>query len=144
MALAGDLARIAEAAHARGRLTGVLPAELVDGSRVYLCAYESGDWLALGDDEQPVTSRKLVHTAASLSALCEVAEEIVGDRSAIVPPPRLASSAYLDSLGDAARRAERAAGIHGPSPFGAAVENAFPAVEALAAQVVARHLTPLT
>ena len=143
MALADDLARIAQAAQARGRLTGVLPVELVDGSRVFLCAYESGDWLALRDDEQPVASREQVHTAASLSALCEVAEEIVGDPSAIAPPPRLASNAYLDSLGDAARRAERAAGIHGPSPFGAAVENAFPAVEALAAQVVARHLTPL-
>jgi len=143
MALADDLARIARAASARGRLTGVLPVELVDGSRVYLCAYESGDWLALRDDEQPVASRELVHTAASLSALCEVAEDVVGDPSAIVPPPRLASDAYLDLLGDAARRAERAAGIHGPSPFGAAVENAFRAVEALAAQVVARHLNPL-
>ena len=143
MALADDLARIAQAARARGRLTGVLPVELVDGSRVFLCAYESGDWLALGDDEQPVTRRELVHAAASLSALCEVAEEVVGDPSAIALPPRLASNAYLDSLGDAARRAERAAGIHGPSPFGAAVETAFAAVEAVAAQVVARHLTPL-
>lgn len=143
MALADDLARIAEAANARGRVSGVLPAELIDGSRVYLCAYESGDWLALGEDAAPVASRAVVHAAASLSALCEIAEEVVGDPAAVVAPPRLASNAYLDSLGDAARRAERAAGIHGPSPFGAAVENAFPAVEAVAAQVVARHLTAL-
>jgi hypothetical protein len=143
MALADDLARIAQAAHARGSLSGVLPVELIDGSRIYLCAYESGNWLALGDDEQPAASRAVVHAAASLSALCEIAEDAVGDPAAVQPPPRLASNAYLDSLGDAARRAERAAGIHGPSPFGAAVENAFPAVEAVAAQVVARHLTPL-
>jgi hypothetical protein len=144
MALADDLERIALAAQSSGNLTGVLPVELVDGTRVYLCAYESGDWLALGDDEQPLTSRQRVHTAAALSALCEVAEEVVGDQSAIVPPPRLATNAYLDALGAAARRAEQAAGIRGPSPFGAAVESAFQAVEELASQVVARHLTPLT
>ena len=143
MALADDLERIVHAAQARGALTGVLPVELVDGSRVYLCAYESGDWLALGDDEQPLTSRERVHTAAALSALCEVAEEVVGDPAAIEPPPRLATNAYLDALGAAARRAEHAAGIRGPSPFGAAVESAFAAVEELATQVVTRHLTPL-
>jgi hypothetical protein len=144
MALADDLERIARAAQSRGALTGVLPVELVDGTRVYLCAYESDDWLALGDDEQPLASREQVHTAAALSALCEVAEEVVGDPSAVDPQPRLASNAYLDALGAAARKAELAAGIRGPSPFGGAVEGAFSAVEELAAQVVARHLAPLT
>ena len=96
------------------------------------------------DDEQPLTSRERVHTAAALSALCEVAEEAVGNPSAVEPPPRLATNAYLDALGVAARRAELAAGIRGPSPFGAAVESAFAAVEELATQVVTRHLTPLT
>jgi hypothetical protein len=144
MALPDDLERIATAAQERGPVSGILAAELLDGTRVYLCSYESGGWLALGDDGAPRTSRREVHTAASLSALCEVAEDAVGDAAAVVPPPRLASDGYLDALGAAARLAEKAAGILGPSPFGAALEYALPAVEVLAEQVVERHLTPLT
>ena len=51
------------------------------GRRVYLCAFESAEghsWLALGDDAQPLTERRLVREAASLAALCEVAEESAG------------------------------------------------------------------
>ncbi|HEY6463249.1 MAG TPA: hypothetical protein VIY73_23940 [Polyangiaceae bacterium] len=144
MALADDLERSARAAQAHGPVTGVLVAELLDGTRVYLCAFESGDWLALGDDEQPVTSRRAVHDAAALSGLCEVAEELIPDPAAVLPPPRLATNAYLDALGAAARRFEHAQGVVGPSPFGAALESAFQGVEAVAAQVLARHLTPLT
>ncbi|MGH2971784.1 MAG: hypothetical protein ACRDLE_06610 [Gaiellaceae bacterium] len=129
MALADDLERIAQAAQSREPVSGVLAADLVDGTRVYLCAFESGSWLALGDDGEPIASRRAVHEAASLSALCEVAEEL-----AEVEPnlPRLASNAYLDTIG--ARL--------GPG-LTASFEQSFPAVEALSAQVVARHLTPL-
>jgi hypothetical protein len=150
MALADDLERMANAAAAPGeRVTGVLATELLDGRRVYLCAYESGAWLALDDDAQPVTSRQAVHDAAALSGLCEVAEETLGLlssdlESVIEVPPRIATNAYLDSLGAAARRFEHDRGSRGPSPFGAALESAFPAVEGLAEQVVERHLTPLT
>ncbi|MDE3025495.1 MAG: hypothetical protein KGI93_08005 [Acidobacteriota bacterium] len=125
MAPADDLARIAQAAQAHGTLAGVLPVELVDGTRVYLCAYASGDWLALGDDERPVTSRRAVHDAASLSALCEVAEELAGVETSA---PRVATTEHLDRVGAAV-----AAGI----------EQALPSVRALADRVVARHLTPL-
>ena len=51
------------------------------GRRVYLCAFESAEghaWLALDDDAQPLTERRLVREAASLAALCEVAEESAG------------------------------------------------------------------
>lgn len=146
MALTDDLERSARAAQGRGGpLSGVLAVELLDGTRVYLCAYESGDWLALDGADRPVTSRKTVHDAVALSALCELAEESLptAEREAVLPPPRLATDRYLDALGAAARKYEQAAGIQGPSPFGAALEHALPAVEALAEQVLARHLTPL-
>jgi hypothetical protein len=51
------------------------------GRRVYLCAFSSAEghsWLAFGDDAQPVTERRLVREAASIAALCEVAEESAG------------------------------------------------------------------
>jgi hypothetical protein len=144
MALVDDLERMAKAAEAPDeRVTGVLAAELLDGKRVYLCAYESGAWLALDDDAHPLTSRQAVHEAAALIGLCEVAEEVSPDPAEIVPPPRVATNAYLDALGAAARRFEHERGNRGPSPFGSALESAFAAVEELADQVVARHKTPL-
>jgi hypothetical protein len=61
-------------------LTGVLVAETL-GRRVYLCAFESSEghaWLALDAEAAPLTERRLVRDAASLAALCEVAEESAG------------------------------------------------------------------
>src|SRR5512146_2120817 len=79
MALADDLERVAlAAAGGDDRVVGVLAAELLDGSLVYLCAFESGAWLALDAAAKPVASEQAVHEAASLSALCEVAEESAG------------------------------------------------------------------
>ncbi len=84
MAVADDVARIAGAAAAftapGEELVGVLVAETL-GRRVYLCAFESGEgraWLALGDDAQPLTELRLVRDAASVAALCEIAEESAG------------------------------------------------------------------
>lgn len=85
MGLLDDLERIAAAAarHAEEgeELSGVLAAEPSAGGRVYLCAYASRDghsWLALDDGGSPVPDRELVRQAASLVALCEVAEESAG------------------------------------------------------------------
>ena len=84
MAIADDVARIADGAAALAgpgeELRGILVAETL-GRRVYLCAYETGEaraWLALGDDARPLRERLLVREAASLAALCEVAEEAAG------------------------------------------------------------------
>jgi hypothetical protein len=177
MALADDLERIAGGAAAPGeRVTGVLAAELLDGTRVYLCAYESGVWLALDDAGTPLTSKRVVHDAVTLAALCEVAEETAGGgdlddlrarleelrvteapagieaaqeaadalAATIRPQPRLATTEYLDALGAASRRLEQALGDEAGSPFAQALEHALPAVEELAAQVIARHTTALT
>jgi hypothetical protein len=86
VALSEDLERIAVAAAAFAasgeRITGILAAEPLGAGRVYLCAYESEDgghtWLALDDLGAPVESRRIVHDAASLAALCEVADETAG------------------------------------------------------------------
>jgi hypothetical protein len=84
MALAEDVAQIAGFAvglAAPGEeLGGVLVAETL-GRRVYLCAFESADgrtWLALDDEARPLSEARLVREAASLAALCEVAEESAG------------------------------------------------------------------
>ena len=100
MALEEDLARAADRAGgfaAPGeRVAAVFAAELAAGRRVYLCAFdgrEARTWLLL-DEAVPVTSRAVVREAVSLTALCEVVGEAVGDE-----PPRLASPAYLNEFG---------------------------------------------
>jgi hypothetical protein len=84
MTVAEEVGRIASAAAAFAgpgeEVTGVLVAESL-GRRVYLCSFESAEgrtWLALGDDAQPLIDGRLVREAASLAALCEVAEESAG------------------------------------------------------------------
>jgi hypothetical protein len=84
MSVAEDVAGIASAAAAFAgqgeELAGVLATETL-GRRVYLCAFESAEgraWLALDAAGEPLTEGRLVREAASLAALCEVAEESAG------------------------------------------------------------------
>jgi hypothetical protein len=61
-------------------LGGVVAVETL-GRRVYLCAFAAATghtWLALDGDSRPITDMRLVREAASLAALCEVAEESAG------------------------------------------------------------------
>jgi hypothetical protein len=180
--LADDVARIAAAAArfaaAGERVAGVLAAEPLPGGRVYLCAFESAEgraWLALADDAEPVSDRGLVREAATLAALCEVAEESAGGgrldevrarlaelreteapagieeaeeaaaalARTLQPEPRLASTGYLDAVGAASRRLEHALGDSTGSPFAAAMQQALPAVEELAADVERAYKGPL-
>ena len=182
MPLAAELERIAALAAAFAdpgeALTGVLAAEPDIGTRVYVCAFERGDehaWLVLDEEGRPIESRSVVRDAATVAALCEIAEETAGGgdlaelRSQLVtlrltenPPgideaedaalalehvlgtaPRVATPAYLDAVGTATRRLERALGDDAGSPFAAALQAAAGAVEELAAEVVARHKRPL-
>jgi hypothetical protein len=62
---------------------------------------------------------------------------------ALQPEPRLASTDYLDRLGTAARRLEQALGDDAGSPFAAAMQQALPAVEELAADVERTYKGPL-
>jgi hypothetical protein len=182
MSVAEDVGRIAEAAAAFAgpgeELAGVVAVDTL-GRRVYLCAFESSEghaWLALGAAGEPLTDRRLVRDAASLAALCEVAEETAGGgdltalratladlrrreapegieeaetaalelEQTLQPEPRLATTAYLDALGVASRRLEQALGEESGSPFAAALQQALPAVEELAAEVERRYKGPLT
>jgi hypothetical protein len=84
MSVAEDVGHIASAAAAFAEpgedVAGVLVTETL-GRRIYLCAFESAEgraWLALGADAEPLTDGRLVREAASLAALCEVAEESAG------------------------------------------------------------------
>jgi hypothetical protein len=63
--------------------------------------------------------------------------------AAIEPAPRLATTSYLDRLGDASRRLEQALGDDGGSPFAAAMQAALPAIEELAAEVERTYKGPL-
>jgi hypothetical protein len=58
-------------------------------------------------------------------------------------PPRLASTRYLDGVGAAVRRLERALGQDGPSPFAEAMRGGMGVVEALADDVEANYKRPL-
>jgi hypothetical protein len=74
-------ARAAAHAAADEVLSGVIATEPVSGERVYLCSFERADrrtWLALDAGGSPITSRSLVREAASIAALCELAEETAG------------------------------------------------------------------
>jgi hypothetical protein len=83
VALTDDLERIAASAAAQVDavetvLAGILATEPAAGTRIYVCAFESGgarSWLAVDGDGAPVASERSVRDAVSIAALCEVAEE---------------------------------------------------------------------
>jgi len=84
MTVVEDVGRIASAAATFAEegeeLAGVLVTETL-GLRVYLCAFESAEgraWLAFGAAAEPLADVRLVREAASVAALCEVAEESAG------------------------------------------------------------------
>jgi hypothetical protein len=56
--------------------------------------------------------------------------------------PRVATTEYLDRIGAAARRLEQALGDEAGSPFAAALQQALPAVDELAAEVERRYKRP--
>jgi hypothetical protein len=88
------------------------------------------DLLALRMTENPPGIDEAEDAALAL-------ERIVG------APPRLATAAYLDKVGAATRRLERALG-EDESPFGKAMASALAAVDALTAEVEARYKLELT
>ena len=167
-----------EQAEAGEVVSGILAAEATPGERVYLCSFdaEAGRrWLALDGSGAPITNRRVVRDAASIAALCEVAEETAagGDlddllsrlvavrmteapagieeaeeaarnlQRTIEAPPRLASPAYLDRLGEATRRLEHALG-EGGSPFAEGMKLALAAVESLTAEIEQNYKADLS
>lgn len=85
MALEEELARVAAAAAAHAEpgeaVAGVIAAAPASGVRVFLCAFERGSaqsWLVLDDEGNPIAARALVREAASIAALCELADDAAG------------------------------------------------------------------
>jgi hypothetical protein len=73
---------------------------------------------------------------AAEAAAAGLAETLQGE-------PRLATTDYLDRVGAAARRLEQALGDEAGSPFAAAMQQALPAVDEVAAEVERRYKGPL-
>jgi hypothetical protein len=122
--LQDELVHAAEAAAAFAapgeRVEAVLAAEPAGGSRVYLCAFTNDadrTWLVLGDDGKGLASRNAVREVVSITALCEVAEEIAG----VEPALRVASPRYLDEIGSP----ELAAALGAIEALTAEVEAAY-------------------
>jgi hypothetical protein len=61
----------------------------------------------------------------------------------ILPPPRVATLAYLDAIGTAAGRLEQALGEVGGSPFAQAMKSGLAAADELAVQVERSYKAPL-
>jgi len=81
MALADELMRIADAAGEHGPVLGVLAAEPAAAARLYLVALgpdEARRWVVLDDDGRVVARRDDVRDAASIVAMCELAEDLAG------------------------------------------------------------------
>jgi len=138
VSLREELERIAAAARGYAddgeELAAVIPAEPATGVRVFLCAFSDGEersWLALGPDGQAVSDRSLLRDAVSIAALCELAEDCADGLDELEEPPRVASPAYLDAIGAAARRLEQGPG----SRFAEAMKQGSVAVEGLTVEV---------
>ena len=147
MSLTDELEQIARDARTYAddgeELAAVIPAEPAHGVRVFLCAFSAGgeerSWIGLRPDGNAVLDRSLLRDAVSIAALCELAEDYADGVDAIEEPPRVASPAYLDAIGAAARRLEEGPG----SRFTEGMKQGSIAVEGLAAEVEGRYKVEL-
>jgi hypothetical protein len=115
-----EIARVAATYAVDGeRLSGVLPAEVEPGERIYLCAFErdeSHTWLAFDGEGAPVSGRNRVRAAVSIIALCELADESAGGgdlselRSQLVAVRLTENPEGIDEAEEAARALEAAVG----------------------------------
>jgi hypothetical protein len=81
MTLADDLVRTADAAGVHGQVLAILAAEPAAGLRRYLVALgpeAARRWVVLDDGGTVVARRDDVRDAASIVALCELAEDLAG------------------------------------------------------------------
>jgi len=69
----------------------------------------------------------------------EAEEAALALEQALASPPRVASAAYLDAVGFAARRLEHALGESDASPFGEAMQQSIGVVESLASEVESNY-----
>jgi hypothetical protein len=177
MALDDDLERIAGAAAAHGEVAAVMAAEPAHGRRLYLVALDAGEtrrWAVLDEAGAIVERRDDVRDAASIVAMCELAEDLAGGgdleelrnqlaqvrmveqprgieeaeeaalalERTIGAPPRVATPAFLDSVGAATVALERALG-EVSSPFSEAIRSSAGAVDEFVREVERDYVLPL-
>lgn len=95
-------------------------------------AEESAGGGELGDLRARLVELRLTENPAGIEEAEVAAAEL---QEAIQAPPRVASVAYLDALGQAASRLEHALGEVGGSPFAEAMKSGVPAADELANEV---------
>jgi hypothetical protein len=89
-----------------------------------------------GGDVQQLRTQLLTLRLTEAPVGIEEAEEAALElEQTLGTTPRVASAAYLDAVGNATRRLERALGETGQSPFGVVMQNAIGAIDQLAADV---------
>jgi hypothetical protein len=101
---------------------------------------EIAEETAGGGDLQELRGQLLTLRITEAPQGIEEAEEAaLALEQALDTSPRVANAAYLDAIGAATRRLERALGETGHSPFAAAMQAAAGAVEELAANVESHY-----
>jgi hypothetical protein len=101
---------------------------------------EIAEETAGGGDLQELRGQLLTLRISEAPEGIEEAEEAaLALERALDSSPRVANAAYLDAIGAATRRLERALGETGGSPFATAMQAAVAAVEELAADVESNY-----
>jgi hypothetical protein len=103
-------------------------------------AEESAGGGELGDLRARLVELRLTENPEGIEEAEVAAAEL---QQTIRTPPRVASVAYLDALGQAASRLEHAIGEVGASPFAEAMKTGIPAADELADEVESRYKGPL-
>jgi hypothetical protein len=96
-----------------------------------------------GDLDELRAQLVAVRVTESPPGIDEAEEAVAALQRAVGRPPRLATPAYLDSVGAATVRLERALGESAASPFVAALRAAAGAVEELVREVETGYKEPL-
>lgn len=103
-------------------------------------AEESAGGGELGELRARLVELRLTENPEGIEAAEVAAAEL---QETIQPPPRVASVAYLDALGQAASQLEHALGEVGGSPFAEAMKTGVAAADDLAGDVERRYKGPL-
>jgi len=96
-----------------------------------------------GDVEQLIARLVEIRQTDAPPGIEEAEQAARALAAALEPAPRLATTDYLDRIGEASRRLEQALGEDAGSPFGSAMQQALPAVEELTAEIERTYKGPL-
>ena len=96
-----------------------------------------------GDLQQLIARLAEIRASESPSGIDEAEGAARALSATLEPEPRLATADYLDRVGAASRRLEQALGDDSGSHFAAAMQQALPAVEELAAEIERTYKGPL-